>query len=73
MLSLHLSGISGNTADVLHIGISHQINYTEDSDKNQLVAIFALQCYKCRVWDTQGVPCVYTKAMLAKKLPIPFS
>ena len=26
-----------------------------------------------RVWDTQGVPCVYPKAMLAKKIPMPFS
>jgi hypothetical protein len=26
-----------------------------------------------RVWDTQGVPCGYPKAMLAKKIPMPFS
>ena len=44
------------------------LNYTECSIKNQLVAIFVPQYCKYRVWDTQGVPCVYPKAMLAKKM-----
>ena len=32
--------------------------------------VFLCGTYMHRVWDTQGVPCVYPKAMLAKKMPI---
>ena len=33
--------------------------------------VFLCDTYMHRVWDTQGVPCVYTKAMLAKKNEYP--